>query len=353
MKKRKAVLEKLRAIRVSRSKRASAARRRRWGRWALALVAVLVVSLVGIGAFARYGYCTQRAGEDDLRDCAVDMSINAYRTLWGSPATSSDVTTAKGTVETESFESEALDRTIEYVVYLPPGYDDPGNASTRYPVVYLLPGSSGGTGPWVKAGEMAEQMDTLLADGQAQPMILVVPEESPGRFTPNTGYVDGPLGNWETYTTRDLVDEIDSDYRTVASAEGRAIAGLSEGGYGATNLGLKNPSQFGLIGSFSGYFTIDDDDLSRVFGGDRGLAEANSPMVYLPRLEGELPAIYFYVGQGERKNLKENQKFAEKLKARGASFDFETYPGKHNWDLWREHLSDFLVFASEHLTGGE
>ena len=161
------------------------------------------MSLVGVGAFAGYGYCTQRAEEDGLRDCAVDTSINAYRTLWGSPTTSSDVTTAKGTVETESFESKALDRTMEYVVYLPPGYNDPQNASTRDPVVYLLPGSSDGTDTWVKSG------------------------------------------------------------------------------------------------------------------------------------------------------VKENQKFAEKLKARGASFDFETYPGKHNWDLWREHLPDFLVFASEHLTGGK
>lgn len=324
------------------------------------LAAVLVVVPLGVGTFVGYNYCAQEAEVGTLRDCVIDSAVNTYRTLWGnsnvySSNSSSQGTemTSTGTVETKTFNSEALDQSMEYVIYLPPGYDDSQNSSARYPVVYLLPGTGGGTSQWVKAGGMAEQMDTLLAQGQARPMILVVPQESPARFTPNAGYVDGPLGNWATYTTRDLVDEIDSNYKTIHSKDGRAIAGLSEGGYGAMNLGLKNPSEFGAIGSFSGYFTIDEDDLSRIFGGDQSLAEANSPMLYLTQLEGELPAIYFYVGEGEGKNLAENQKYAEDLKARGAYYEFHTFPGKHNWDLWGAHLSDFLIFASENLRGGE
>jgi enterochelin esterase-like enzyme len=73
--------------------------------------------------------------------------------------------------------------------------------------------------------------------------------------------------------------------------------------------------------------------------------------VYLPQLEGGLPAIYFYVGQGEGHNLEQNQKFANELKAQGVPFKFETFSGKHNWDLWAAHLSDFLIFANEYLTG--
>ena len=278
-----------------------------------------------------------------------------YPTPWASSshAAPSDVTDF-GTVETKTFDSKALGQTMQYVIYLPPGYDDPQNASVRYPVVYLLPGSSGGTSTWVKAGGMAEKMDTLLARKQVRPMILVVPQERPGlKSIKGTGYADGPLGDWATYTTRDLVDEIDSSYRTVDSRDGRAIAGNSEGGYGAMNLGLKNPSEYGVIGSFSGYFTVDKHDLANVFGGDQDLADANSPMTYLPQLEGELPAIWFVAGEDDQKYLGENSKFAEELKARGASYEFNTYPGEHNWDLWGERLPDFLVFASEHLTGGE
>lgn len=201
---------------------------------------------------------------------------------------------------------------------------------------------------------MAEQMDTLLAQGQVQPMILVVPQESldNATSTSNGGYVNGSLGDWATYTTKDLVEEIDSNYRTVDSADGRAVAGDSEGAYGATNLGLKNPSKFGVIGSFSGYFTTDEDDLSRIFGGDQSLADANSPMLYLPQLDGDFPAIYLLAGEQDDYSLEQTSKFAEELKARGANYEFDTFPGGHNWDFWAEHLPDFLTFASEHLTGG-
>lgn len=337
---------------MSRSETATKARKRSWRRWLLILVVVLVLAPLGVGAFVGYSYCTEESGEDTLRDCVYDTAVNMYRTTWGSSNTyESD---NSGTEETKTFYSKALGQTIEYKIYRPPGYDDPQNSSIHYPVIYLLPGSSGTAKVWMNAGDVAGQMDTLLAQGQVRPMILVSPEERIGKqVVKGIGYIDGPLGNWATYTTRDLVDEIDSNYRTVDSKDGRAIAGNSEGGYGAMNLGLKNLSEYGVIGSFSGYFTIDDNDLSRIFGGDQALVEANSPMLYLPQLEGELPAIYFLVGQDDKYYLEENSKFAEELKARGASFDFESFPGSHNWDLWGAHVPDFLIFASEHLTGGE
>jgi enterochelin esterase-like enzyme len=301
-----------------------------------------MLALLAAGVFVGYGYCSHEEN-GTLSDCATNTAIDLYRTLWGNP---------KG-YETRTFYSEALGQTMEYVVYLPPGYSDLRNRSMRYPVVYLLPGTSGSTRVWMNAGDMANQMDNLLDQGQVQPMILVTAQQNFAQLTPAGGYADGPRGDWETYTTRDLVNEIDSKYRTIRSKDGRAIAGNSEGGYGAMNLGLRNPSEFGVIGSFSGYFTIDDKDLSQVFDGDESLAEANNPMAYVPQLEGSLPLIYIVVGQDEGKNLQENLKFAEELKAQGASFEFHTFAGKHNWDSWREELPGFLVFASENLSGGE
>jgi enterochelin esterase-like enzyme len=76
-------------------------------------------------------------------------------------------------------------------------------------------------------------------------------------------------------------------------------------------------------------------------------------MLYLPQVEGKLPAIYLLIGQDDKHYLEENQKFAEELKAHGASVDFETFTGSHNWDLWGAHVPDFLIYASDHLTGGE
>lgn len=257
---------------------------------------------------------------------------------------------SKSTVKIEAFYSESLDHKMHYAVYLPPGYHSIWHIFTRYPVVYLLPGSTGGIRSWGLAS-LREQMDTLLAQQQLQPMILVVPEETLENSAKdsNGGYVDGPLGNWATYTTGDVVDEIDTNYRTVKSKDGRVIAGNSEGGYGAMNLGLKNPTEFRVIGSFSGYYTIDERDLSYIFGGDQSLAEENSPMLYLPQLEGELPAIYLVVGQDDKQYLAENQRFARELQARDARLQFDTVSGGHQT---KEYLADFLIFAGEHLTGG-
>ena len=318
------------------------------------LVTVLVVIPLGVGVLVGYDYCTQESGEDTLSDCINDTAVNIYRTAWGSSDDRSSDGISTGMVKTKTFYSKALDQTIEYEIYLPPGYDDPSNSSTRYPVVYLLPGSSGSANVWMKGGDIANQMDTLLAQGKVRPMILVSPQERPGPYTvKGTGYVDGPLGNWATYTTQDLVNKIDSNYRTVQSKDGRAIAGNSEGAYGAMNLGLKNPSKYGVIGSFSGYFTIDKKDLSRIFEGDQSLADENSPQLYLPQLEGELPAIYLLIGNEDKHNVEENYEFAEALKAKGTTVDFESFPGSHNWDLWGAHVPDFLVYTSEHLRGGE
>ncbi|MBV9452891.1 MAG: esterase family protein [Rubrobacter sp.] len=310
-----------------------------------------MLATVGVGAFVGYNYCTKEAGEDTLYGCANDAVVNMYLTLWSNDDANQSDVSSKGTVETKTFYSQALDHTMQYAIYLPPGYYDLRHSFIRYPVVYLLPGASGSIDTWVKAGDMAEQMDSLLTQGQVQPMILVVPQESIEYYS-NGGGVDGALGNWETYTAQDLVNEIDSNYRTIHSKEGRMIAGDSEGGYSAMNLGLRNPSEFGVIGSFSGTFTIDKDDLSKIFGGDQSLAEANSPMHYLPQLKGALPAIYLLVGEQDSASLKETSEFAQELKARNAPFKFDTFPGGHNWEFWRAHLPDLLIFAREHLSGG-
>jgi putative tributyrin esterase len=321
------------AIRESGSGGTFGVRKRPW-KWLPLLIAIPLLALVGVGAFVGYSYWE-------------------YRTFWGDPNIPPSDVTSFGSVETKTFYSEAVGQTMEYNIYLPPGYDDLRHRFITYPVVYLLHGRPGTDDDWVSKGGAADAMDTLLARGQVRPMIMVMPQGSTSRYARASGYADGLQGNWETYITRDLVNEIDSNYRTVVSARGRAIAGLSEGGYGAMNLGLRNPSEFGVIGSFSGYFTIDQHDLSSIFGGDQNLAEANSPMTYLPQLEGELPAIYFYVGEDDEKFLEENQEFADELETRGASYDFETYPGAHSWKSWRGHLPDFLTFATDRLKGGE
>jgi enterochelin esterase-like enzyme len=277
----------------------------------------------------------------------VGHNYYVYRTFTGDPNTYTPGTSSFGTVKTRSFYSKALRRTMSYDVYLPPGYGSAANRSVRFPVIYLLHGVPGSYWDWVSVGGLDVRMDNLLAQREIRSAIVVMPQGSPSRFATSTEYVDGPEGRWATYLTRDLVEHVDSTYRTVASRDGRAIAGLSEGAYGAMNLGLKSRGEFGVIGSFSGYFV--EGANQPAFDGDEKLAAENSPALYLPKLKGPLPRIYFYVGEGEGTYTAQNRGFARELRAKGASFEFRVFPGSHTWSLWRNHLDGFLTYASRNL----
>ena len=112
--------------------------------------------------------------------------------------------------------------------------------------------------------------DELVALHRARPMILVMPFGSTGSFTDEewangVGAHDG----WETFVARDLVHAVDGRYRTIAVARGRVLAGLSEGGYGALNIGIHHPREFATLESWSGYQRA--DDIGSIFGHRRRL----------------------------------------------------------------------------------
>src|SRR5262249_56451647 len=96
--------------------------------------------------------------------------------------------------------------------------------------------------------------DELAAKPAIRPMILVMPFGSSSRFT-DTEWANGVRANsgWETFLARDVVGAIDRRYRTIRSGSARALAGLSEGGYGSLNVGLHHPREFRVLESWSGY----------------------------------------------------------------------------------------------------
>src|SRR5581483_9834151 len=97
-------------------------------------------------------------------------------------------------------------------------------------------------------------------------------------------------------------------YRTVPSRRGRAIGGLSEGGYGALNIAFHHPDEFGVIESWSGYMSA--DNIPAIFSGRRALLAYNSPAAYLPRIAAVLRRngtyVWFYTGRRDPL-LKQNQ----------------------------------------------
>jgi S-formylglutathione hydrolase len=137
-------------------------------------------------------------------------------------------------------------------VYLPAGYD--ANKDTRYPVVYLLHGYTGTKEGWTKnfyqGMSLAESMDELISAGKSKPMIVVAPNAKNafgGSF-----YMDSSVtGLWATYISKELVEKVDHDFRTIQDASGRGIAGHSMGGYGALMLGMMNPKVYSAIYALS------------------------------------------------------------------------------------------------------
>lgn len=155
-----------------------------------------------------------------------------------------------------SVSTPALGRPVRLRVLLPDGYD--ASAATRYPVLYLFHGTSGGPDDWIDSGD-AERTTAGL------PLIVVLPDagfdnDGGGWFT---NWVDratvlGP-SQWETFHVDQLVPWVDSVLNTVRDRNARAVAGLSQGGFGAMSYAARHPDTFGAAGSFSGAPEIDRD----------------------------------------------------------------------------------------------
>ena len=139
-----------------------------------------------------------------------------------------------------------VDPAGESYVYLPPGF----TAARRYPVVYLLHGMPGTPRIYVGApSHLARVAGELIAAG-ARPFIAVLPYAGPATHRGRAEWA----GRWEDYLVRDVVPWTDSHLPTIRSAADRTIGGLSAGGYGAVDIGLRHPDMFGTLESWSGYF---------------------------------------------------------------------------------------------------
>jgi enterochelin esterase-like enzyme len=237
-------------------------------------------------------------------------------------------------------------------VYLPPGYA--AHPHRRYGVMYLLHGVPGRPGAFLETVRMGVVEDELVALHRARPLILVMPFGSTGSFTDEEWANGiGRHAGWETFVSRDLVRAIDRRFRTVPSARWRALAGLSEGGYGALNIGLHEPREFGVLESWSGYARA--DDIGAIFGHRQQLLRANSPLDTLtaaaPALRRDHVYVWFYSGSDDRFRP-QNAAFAGALAADGIDHRFRVVRGGHNWALWRGNAADAYLAAARHLGAG-
>jgi enterochelin esterase-like enzyme len=240
-------------------------------------------------------------------------------------------------------------RRQEAYIYLPSGYAT--HVHRRYPVLYLLHGFPGRPLAFLQTVQMGIVDDAVTARRQAQPLILVMPFGSTGTFT-DEEWVNGVRASngWATFVSHDLVQAVDSRYRTIAAARGRAIAGLSEGGYGAIDIALHHPHEFSVVESWSGYER--PDKIRSIFGSSLRMLAANDPRRLLFGVAPTLRKLgmYFWFYSGSTDPLrKQNVAFAHELARAGVAHRYFEVYGGHNWALWRDNARAAYVIAATRL----
>ena len=267
----------------------------------------------------------------------------------------------RGTVEEGlSFASAALTGRLEsYDLYIPPGYSSPENSARRYPVLYLLHGAPGQPGDWIHGMHVQLLEDEGIAAGALPPMIMVMPEGNGGIWR-DSQYVNTNGGfKAEQLVTHDVVNYIDTHYRTIAGRGARAIAGISEGGFGAMNLGLKHFNIFGTIVSISGYFSANPAEVfvgNDPWGHNWALMKANSPMDYVSRLTGMHDAnILIMDNTDDGPYTQAAVRFTHLLARSRISFTLVLTPAPnllaaHYWPYWHNAFPRALTYIGQHLS---
>lgn len=246
-------------------------------------------------------------------------------------------------VDTIMTHSAVMNKDIKAVVICPDHY----SKQKHYPVLYLLHGFSGNYSDWIlKAPNVAP-----LAE-QYQ-MIIVCPD---GNFA--SWYFDSPMSKewqYETYVAKELVQQIDSKYSTIANRNGRAITGLSMGGHGALYLAIRHQDEFGAAGSMSG--CVDLAQFSKNFGISQvlGPLESNpqrwkeaSVTYMIESLKPNALAIIFDCGYSDGfypSNLEMHRKMVE-LKI---PHDFTVRDGGHSWEYWANSVVYQALFFSRYF----
>ena len=236
--------------------------------------------------------------------------------------------------------SAALGRTMKYRVLLPDGYE---GSDERYRALYLLHGLTGDYMDWSTRTDLA-------AIARSVPIVIVMPDGENAWYT--NAADRGP--RFEDYIADDLVKDVENKYRVIRSRYGRAIAGLSMGGYGALKIGLKRPGIFVAAGGFSSALGVTDpkfdddmvsfkDQLYRIYGpAGSDTRTSNDILLIAGKAKPETaPALYLDCGTSDGL-LEESRGLAAILQKRGFAYEYHEVPGAHTWQYWNRRIEIFL-----------
>jgi S-formylglutathione hydrolase FrmB len=254
--------------------------------------------------------------------------------------------------------SALLGRTVSYQVLYPVKYQSPENREKRFPVLYLLHGVSGHSTDWLEKTKIA-----LYATHYD--LFIVMVEGGNGWYTDSATV---PADKYESYILRELIPDVEKRFRVSTQREGRAIAGLSMGGYGAIKFGLKHPEMFAMAASMSGAFGaaswtekehkdpgVIRDSVLQTFGPAGSPTRAANDV---PKLVREVsakkiaPLPYFYFDCGTEDFLfSDNRELASLFVELKIPHEYRQLPGTHAWPYWDAQVQEILKLAAQKLRG--
>ena len=261
-----------------------------------------------------------------------------------------------GEVRSGTFTSAALAREVTYVVDLPPSYD--AATSRKYPVVYVLHGLFEGSGFWERRG-LAAILGGLRASGGVPEFLLVAVDGG------NSFFVNAKGGRYEDLVTQDLVAHVEASYRVVPGRAGRALLGISMGGYAALHIAFDRPALVAAVATHSAMLleAIPSAEqgarrgqmaaFHQVFGDpiDGALWTANDPLALARKLDAKAaPALFLDCGAEDRYGLASGHRELHRiLDERGIAHAYELPPGDHGYEYVHTRIAKSLRFLGERL----
>lgn len=238
------------------------------------------------------------------------------------------------------YESPTLGLTRRMTVYTPAGYEQ--NKKHKYPVFYLLHGAGGDEDAWMCLGRTAQIMDNLIAQGKAEPMIVVMtngnagevsaPGEGPDGFRTPGFYQKGMMDGAFEMGFADVVKYIENNYRVRKDKAGRAIAGLSMGGYHSLHISKYYPDMFDYVGLFSAAARFHENSESPVY---------QNEMEQIAVQFSKNPALYWIAIGKDDFLYEENVKLRQHFDEKGYRYEYFENDNGHIWKNWRIYLTMF------------
>ncbi len=246
-----------------------------------------------------------------------------------------------------SMDSEILGGQRKYAVYLPPGYE---TSKRSYPVLYLLHGAGDDQTGWVQFGEVEHIADKAINDGNATPMVIIMPDAKTGR----RGYFNDIRGEWryEDFFFEELMPYVEKKYRLKSDKRYRAVAGLSMGGGGSFMYALHHPELFSSacpLSASTGPLSLEDATKRYTQGGRNEpqdetaepLTEAQIEAYYkrhsVVELVNAVPddkknAVRWYIDCGDDDFLYEGNSLVHiAMRKREIPHEFRVRDGGHKW----------------------